>query len=961
MSVTIRHNLAWAAAVAMALAATLAPWSALALVGAPTLLVILPGIAVARWLGVRLDWRDARAWAIVLCGGLALSPLAVFTSALIVPFSPFTSAFVLAVVSGVLHLTAAAPSASAPPRIALSRRAVVLMTAMLVVAAVALAPVRTSYRDSILPLGGAYRATDWVKHYGIAWQIEASGLPPLNLLVSDDPPRIHTYYLFYHLTVAMLDQWTAGALGLDAWLVIVALAVMAAGLLAVYALASHLWRSERAAFAALLCVTFLGGLDVLPSLEGFARGEAGTSPWFQVDAWDVGWAEVSTFLTAFTNVPQHMLALAILLVVWLVAISARPSWRVGLMAGLLLVSALGHSLYIVFAATPGATLAVGVLLARAARAYGVSGVWPAVRPWLAGLLAAPVAWPLAAYLARSGAADGGLPVSLWVRTAGVGLHRLSTGTPVEALFPDGGAMAQLLDLPTYFLIELGAAGALAVVALARWRGVLWRGAWLIGGMTALSSLLVGVFVRSTLGWNDLGIRGILPFQAIVALWAGGGWLALTETADESARSKPYLVHWRWQATAAAIVTAALLLGYQRPWVYDYDLLRSESAPRAVTGLYAIEGAGGMTYRWSGPEVNIPLDGATSNQAYAVRIAASTGSRPASALKADAVATLDGVEIGRFTPTAEMQPFVLALPPEAVQGRNGATLRVQVASWRPADYGAADRRELGLLIESVSIEPVAGGAPALPPPDLLVAAITLGLAAGALSRRRIGLAAWCAAVLIGALAFRPWLALGLPYVALALAVAACVRRATPALTGWLADSANQRAARRAVCLLALGGVLTTAWQITTFDVAKFLPAWDAAAAQTDARSLAYGDALRTVRERTPPGALLQVDPALQGTAVGWSVTAERRSRLFLDEVFLYQLTPAERNRRRALVEAAFAPPESAVICGRMRALGLDMILVEKASGHPWLDDRDTPDGCMRTLYENAIVVVLAVER
>jgi hypothetical protein len=164
----------------------------------------------------------------------------------------------------------------------------------------------------------------------------------------------------------------------------------------------------------------------------------------------------------------------------------------------------------------------------------------------------------------------------------------------------------------------------------------------------------------------------------------------------------------------------------------------------------------------------------------------------------------------------------------------------------------------------------------------------------------------------------------------------------------------------VRLLALGGILTTAWQIAAFDVAKLLPACDAPAALLDARRLAYGDALRYVREHTPRTALLQVDPALQGVGMGWSVTAERRSRLFLDEVFLFQLKPEERARRRRLVEAAFAAPESVVICDRMRSLRLDMILVEKASGHPWLDDRDTPDGCMRTLYEDDILLVLAVE-
>ena len=55
--------------------------TALRAVAAVLALCVLPGMAVACWLGMPLRWRDAQAWVAVLVGGATFVPLVIFSNA----------------------------------------------------------------------------------------------------------------------------------------------------------------------------------------------------------------------------------------------------------------------------------------------------------------------------------------------------------------------------------------------------------------------------------------------------------------------------------------------------------------------------------------------------------------------------------------------------------------------------------------------------------------------------------------------------------------------------------------------------------------------------------------------------------------------------------------------------------------------------------------------------------------
>ncbi len=952
---------------ALTLLGVLAPVPALRLIAAPLLVLVWPGVAVAHWLGQGLHWRDARSWATVLPLGTAFSALIVFSVSVLSTFTAAGAALAIALFTAAVLLTAPRDDADAP-RLALSRTAALLIALTVILVCVALAPLRTANRDNIIPMWGPIRAGDSSKHYGIPVEIEATGIPPQNLFYFTQPPQTQVYYIFFYIPIALLDLLTDQLLGISFWLVACMTLTALDVLLLVYALARRLYRNETAAVGALLYTTVLGGLDVLPTLYSMASGlTPGLYP--HLDGWVGCNAEISTFFTAYTWVPHHTASLMVLLAAWLIYEGHPHSWRAPLVIALLVVSAVGHSVYVPL----GVVAAIGLLAlingVRAARRRTLRRLLFDAWPWaLAAGIATAVAAPLIAYELAGPAATTEPVIVPWVRTGSVPVFGLVSGTVVRQFFPQGGILAQLFDLPLYFMIEIGATLLLALLGLMAWQRRWLARAWLIGLLSLVAGILISTFLKSTISCNDLGMRAMFPVQAVLALLAGGGWLALQQPrgvarpAVAAARPRmPIRAGIAWAIIAVGLALAV----YQWPQAWRVDVPNGTGAFRPVTGLYDTEGSGADAYRWTRERVGLSFDGLASNMAYQLVVRAASGSRPAGASPALVTVWIDGAQRGEFTATAAPQSYTVDLRPDAFGGQTSAQLELRAATFQPADFGLGDQRDLGVLLDSVELLPAGGSPLALPSWDVIIASACAGFFAPGVSRSRKWLAA-CMLALAGALlAIRPLAAPALPYAAALLGAGWFARFI--AAPGWraarerLADG-RTRWFKMLIAPLVLIGLLTTAAQLFVFDVAKFLPALDAPTARADAYGFGYDEALRAIRTQTRPDAIMQVDPDLGQSETEITVAAHRRSLFVHDNSWLFQTPLAQYAQRRERIQQAFSAPTLVESCSIFRALGIDAIIIEpRTRAYNWLVDIDEPESCFHTLYASDLVMALEVKR
>jgi hypothetical protein len=970
----------------LALASTvlvlLMPFTELKWLASPLLICVWPGIASARWLGLKLDWRDVRLWATVIICGLAFSPLIAFITAQFALFNP-------TLVTLSIGFTTAAALVSAPrlpvgqSPIHISRRALFLMLITLLVVFIALVPIRNEYRSSILPGYGAVMISDWYKHYGITWEIEASGLPPKNLLYLEQPPRTQTYHLFFHTTAALVDLLTEGTVGIGTALVIITLGVTASVLMAVYALARVLWRNETAAVGSLLYPSLLGSLAIVPNLVVLIPHLSdGANPFIHLETWGGCQSLVDTFFSEYTWVPQHAMSLAIVLLAWSVYINRAGKWRGPLFIALLLVSAFGYSVYVPMGVLIGVMLLSAINSARAIRFDTIAASVRSAAPWLcAGIVALIVVAPLAMYQLQAFSARSSgsavAPVSFWLRSPSIGPASLdlSHGVLFEGLFPLGGIIAQALDLPLFYLFELGATLLLAMIGISVWRGRMRDPAWVIGGLVALSSLVLTTFVKTNVGCNDFGMRGILPFQAVVTLWAGGGWWALlgrpSDMPDTNGTSEGSL-QWTTRGIISGFLVIlgpmllsvlVILAAYQAPWVYYYPVLQPDGVPRSTIGLYAIESANGSSWRWTRDHVVMPFDGAAQNLPYQLIVQVDGSQRPPNAPSAITTVLANGRPMGQFMPTENNGMFEFEVPPAPVAAAAGLSIELQVAAYRPSDFGQGDTRKLGLLLNSVTLKPLAPMGPVvLPPVDLLVAAAFLSFFTLQVGRKRVWLIMALAVIAVGLLTIRPWITPLLPYASLLMGGVWFVWRIAPRLAGVVSAQVAGGHSRRLLLVIVtpfvIAGLAMAAWQLLTYDVSKFLPAYDWPTAVFDGHSLVVDDALRFIRSQTPKDIVLQVDPARENYANWVSVAAERPQFFTGDQVFVYEVNEAEREARRQVVQQAFASRNANEACSRFRALGINMLLVERAV-YSWTAGLNITPGCLKTLYQNETWSVLSI--
>lgn len=560
-----RRQLAPTAALAAGLAlAALVPLPLLSFPAALTLLALLPGLQIVRALGLSAGWREGRTLVLAAASGLLTSPVAIYLASLVFGFNrPLLFVIPLALALGLAWLNDRRPLPSRPPEPLVGRRRQgLLLGALLAILGLALL---LPYLEGRGPAGlYPVEMADWFKHYGVAWSIRHTGLPPADIFFYGDPNRGPlSYYYFFHLTTAALDALHGGPSSIYISFVLLTLVVTLCLALLLYLLALRLFQAVGPALAGLLFATLVGGLDIIPiipySFERFKQKFPGIPPTpaaiflaaDHVDGWTPAtYLRLNSLYVHYLWVPQHVAGLLAFVLGLYLFREVPGRRRLVLFAPLLLVSMLGHSAWIALVGLACLGLYALLDLARRWRAGG--------RPALARALAAYalvagafllVCLPLAREMLGPHAPRSGLALEIPLTSSWPPL------TPFKNAF-GSGSLPRLLDLPLHYLVELGAG---LVCGLA--------GLWLFRrhrrdepllpffGLAVLVGFVTISFFASGRSWqhmgftlnNDLGMRAILPAQAVLALFAGYFTARL-----------PGLTLGRWPKIVLAAGTAVLV-------------------------------------------------------------------------------------------------------------------------------------------------------------------------------------------------------------------------------------------------------------------------------------------------------------------------------------------------------------------------------------------------------------------
>ncbi|ABF41852.1 hypothetical protein Acid345_2851 [Candidatus Koribacter versatilis Ellin345] len=257
---------------------------------------------------------------------------------------------------------------------------------------------------------------------------------------------------------------------------------------------------------ALLAVT---GLDLIPTLRIFLS-EHTILP--DMEWWD--WAQVTSWFDSMIWVPHHIAALVALLagflVLWDVPEDAPRSQRVkaAIIAGLAFASAAGLSVYVTF--TVGLFLIIWAIILLRSHLLGEFLMFLGT-----GLVTVIVSLGYLHDLRQPGLGVGF--AAFYVRA--LASIQQWGDAHIHSLWLENLFLAAML--PVYYFLELG---FFALVAIAKgWKMFrrerpLEKWEWACVTMLG-SSALVGSFMMSTTGNNDLGYRALLLGQFVLILWA----------------------------------------------------------------------------------------------------------------------------------------------------------------------------------------------------------------------------------------------------------------------------------------------------------------------------------------------------------------------------------------------------------------------------------------------------------
>jgi hypothetical protein len=126
----------------------------------------------------------------------------------------------------------------------------------------------------------------------------------------------------------------------------------------------------------------------------------------------------------------------------------------------------------------------------------------------------------------------------------------------------------------------------------------------------------------------------------------------------------------------------------------------------VVRFHAKERSGDRTIRWTQDSSEIAVSGMTGRERL-VTLVMSAGGRPSTVPPAQVEVFVGETSLGVVTVVEGFQEYRFAIPPElaaaAAQGDEPAALRLVSTMWSPqAAFGVADSRELGVMLDRVSV-------------------------------------------------------------------------------------------------------------------------------------------------------------------------------------------------------------------------------------------------------------------
>jgi len=429
---------------------------------------------------------------------------------------------------------------------------------------------------------------DQTAHVAITDAITRTGVPPVNPFIYPGHPVKLFYYYGWYLICSLADQ-LGGALvtaraAVQAGKIYEALSIVALVVAYVEILGQKLLpgiRKIRTTVAVgLLLVT---GLDLLPWMFLYLVNKLRHKDisWLMSLEW---WNEsVPAWVGQMLMSPHHaaglvmcMTALLLLADMW-----DQPARKALLivLAALAFASAATTSVYVTMACAAGLFLWMAVAAMR--------GWWADIfRYAAAGILALVLFVPVAREYAAASTTHG-LPIAVTVRAFSPTDVWLPTLKPSLAPHHQLLFALRVLALPVNYLLELG---FFAVAAVLFW---MWRRStgqplskteWLFA-CQCIGSLLLCTFFKSTVRWNDLGMRGFLVAQFVLLLWSipiAEAILQRGETLVSSGR----LLRW------PVVVAFCLALGFAGSIFEIYNLRAHFQGPVGPTTLAAYE-----AYEW----------------------------------------------------------------------------------------------------------------------------------------------------------------------------------------------------------------------------------------------------------------------------------------------------------------------------------------------------------------------------
>ncbi len=186
-------------------------------------------------------------------------------------------------------------------------------------------------------------------------------------------------------------------------------------------------------------------------------------------------------------------------------------------------------------------------------------------------------------------------------------------------------------------------------------------------------------------------------------------------------------------TLAALSLLALSLAYQVKTPVQIDLGSGEDAP-FLRNFYDVERSDDLSYRWSSDRSFVYLPGIGSGTPLVLRVALN-GYRPAGLPSPLVHVKANGTELSAFTPSDQFETYEFTVDSDAIGPPGNLEIEIDSEVFSAAETrGEGDLRELGVLLDSISVayQPGAAGV-ILPPPIHLLCLWCAVLASFVLAR------------------------------------------------------------------------------------------------------------------------------------------------------------------------------------------------------------------------------------